>query len=226
MKIRGLACGWLLFVTFLNSGLLAQVQKGTARQSTLALSDGWNLQSSGKVAETGDVISKPGYQPRDWYKVSVPTTVVAALVKEKVYPDPNFGMNLRQFPGVTYRIGANFSNISMEQDSPFAMAWWYRKAFALPAGDRGKTIWLDFNGINYRANVWVNGKKIADAKDVAGTFVTFEFNVSKYLEPGKGNAIALEIFAPLKNDLESAFLDASLHGRRGVASVTGFKPCR
>jgi len=33
-----------------------------------------------------------------------------------------------------------------------------------------KISWLDFLGINYRANVWLNGKKIADAKDVAGTF--------------------------------------------------------
>ncbi len=67
--------------------------------------------------------------------------------------------------------------------------------------------WLHLLGINYRANVWVNGKKVADAKDVAGTFVTFEFNVSKYLAPGKGNTIALEIFAPQKYDLGITWVD-------------------
>jgi len=53
-----------------------------------------------------------------------------------------------------------------------------------------------FPGINYRANVWVNGKKIADAKDVAGTFRIFEFDVTSALNTNGQNAVALEIFAP------------------------------
>ena len=68
----------------------------------------------------------------------VPTTVVAALVKHKVYPDPFFGTNLRSFPGVTYPIGANFSNIPMQPDSPFIVPWWYRKEFVLPAELQGQ----------------------------------------------------------------------------------------
>ena len=100
----------------------------------VSLADGWALQSSRKVADMGDVISKSSYAPKGWYTVTVPITVVAALVKQKVYPDPAFGMNLRQFPGMTYPIGANFSNSPMQQDSPFAVAWWYRKSFTLPAG--------------------------------------------------------------------------------------------
>ena len=87
------------------------------------------LQSSGKVDEKGETLSSPGFQPKDWYTVTVPTTVVAALVEHKVYPDPFFGTNLRSFPGVTYPIGTNFSNIPMQQDSPFIIPWWYRKEF-------------------------------------------------------------------------------------------------
>ena len=49
-------------------------------ESTLALREGWNLQASGKVDEKGDVLSTPAFQPKDWYSVTVPTTVVAALV--------------------------------------------------------------------------------------------------------------------------------------------------
>src|ERR1700675_2343765 len=67
-------------------------------ESTLALREGWNLQASGKVDEKGDVLSTPAFQPKDWYSVTVPTTVVAALVEHKVYPDPGFGTNLRSFP--------------------------------------------------------------------------------------------------------------------------------
>ena len=88
--------------------------------SQIALSDGWMLQSSRKVDEKADVLSKPTFQPKGWYPVTVPTTVVGALVKHKVLPDPTYGMNLRQM-GVTYPIGANFSNIAMAPDSPYLL---------------------------------------------------------------------------------------------------------
>ncbi len=137
----------------------------------------------------------------------MPTTVVAALVKQKVYPDPAFGMNLRQFPGMTYPVGANFSNLPMQQDSPFAVAWWYRKTFTLPAGDRGKTVWLDFNGINYRANIWVNGKQIANLQQVVGAWRTYEFDITAVARPGAENVVAVEVWAPEKDDLAITFVD-------------------
>ena len=85
-------------------------------------------------------------RPKAGWNVTVPTTVVAAQVKHKFSPDPFFGMNLRQYPGMGYPIGANFSNIPMPPDSPYAASWWYRKTFSLPASDKGKTIWLNFRG--------------------------------------------------------------------------------
>src|SRR5215510_11148602 len=103
---------WLwLFV--LPSWLVSQEAKTGHLQSeaTLSLNDGWMLQSSGKVDERGEVLSTTTFQPKGWHVVTVPTTVFSALVKHKVYPDPYFGMNLRSVPGVTYPIGANFSNI-------------------------------------------------------------------------------------------------------------------
>jgi len=53
----------------------------------------------------------------------------------------------------------------------------------------------------------VNGKKIADANDVAGTFRIFEFNVTSALNTNGQNAVALEIFAPEKNDLGITWVD-------------------
>jgi exo-1,4-beta-D-glucosaminidase len=95
----------------------------------------------------------------------------------------------------------------MPKDSPFGCSWWFRTEFAVPADFEKKTQWLNLLGINYRANIWINGKKVADEKDVAGTFVTFEFDVSKFLVPGKANGLALEIFAPQKNDLGITWVD-------------------
>ncbi|HTR65268.1 MAG TPA: hypothetical protein VMH85_05825 [Terriglobales bacterium] len=176
-------------------------------RSTLAIAAGWTLQSSCKVDQPGEVISTAKFEPRGWYGISVPTTVVAALVKHKVYPDPDYGMNLRSLPGMTYSIGANFSNIAMQQDSPFLIPWWYRKEFALPESFKGKSIWLKFGGINYRANIWLNGKQIANKDDVAGAWRSYEFNITDAAKPGAANVLAVEVFSPSENDLAITFVD-------------------
>ena len=71
-----------------------------AAADRLILADGWELQTSSKVAQTGSRISQAGFAAQDWLNVTVPTTVVAAQIKLKLLPDPFFGMNLRQYPGI------------------------------------------------------------------------------------------------------------------------------
>jgi len=198
------ACLAFSSLFFAQTASTAPARKAEAR---LALTDGWNLQSSSKVEQSGDVISKPSFQPQNWYAVTVPTTVVSALVKNKVLPDPFYGMNLRKFPGVTYPIGSNFSNVAMDPDSPYVASWWYRKTFTLPPGDAGKAIWLNFRGINYRANIWLNGKQIAKSDDVAGAWRTYEFNVTDGVKIGGQNALAVQVFAPTETDLAITFVD-------------------
>ena len=182
----------------------APEQDGAAK---LVLREHWALQSSAKVDAKGDAISSIGFAPQGWHNVSVPTTVVAALVKDKTLPDPFFAMNLRDFAGVTYPVGGNFSNIAMQTDSPYAVSWWYRKEFAAPADYKGKTVWLNFKGINYRANVWLNGKQIANSNDVAGAWRTYELNVTDAVKPGGENVLAVQVFAPTENDLAITFVD-------------------
>ena len=152
---------WCMVVLSFSGLIFAQETSPPRPEAALSLRDGWSLQSSGKVDEKGETLSTPAFRPKGWYEVTLPTTVVAALVKHKVYPDPFFGTNLRSFPGVTYPIGANFSNLPMQPDSPFIIPWWYRKEFVLPASFKGKSVWLNFGGINYRANIFLNGKQLA-----------------------------------------------------------------
>jgi len=161
-----------------------------------SLKDHWALRSSCEVRAGGAQISSPGFNTEDWHQTSAPSTVVGALVADKTYPDPYFGTNLRSFPGANYPIGSLFSNRPMPEGSPFKCSWWYRTEFELPAGPKGDTVWLHFDGINYRANVWLNGQKVADAKDVVGTFRQFEFNVTGAARRAGANGLAVEIFAP------------------------------
>jgi exo-1,4-beta-D-glucosaminidase len=178
-----------------------------AGEEKLTLREGWGLQTSSKVEAKGEVISTPGFAPKGWHEVNVPSTVVAALVKDKTLPDPFPGMNLRSFAGVTYPIGGNFSNLAMEPDSPYAVSWWYRKAFQIPASYKGKTIWLNFRGINYRANLWLNGKQIATSDNVAGAWRTYEFNITAAAKLGAENVLAVQIWAPTEHDLAITFVD-------------------
>jgi exo-1,4-beta-D-glucosaminidase len=179
----------------------------SAGVNKLPLREGWWLQTSLKIDANGEAISTTKFVPKGWHQATVPTTVVAALVKDKTLPDPFFGMNLRQFPGVTYPVGGNFSNIPMTPDSPYAASWWYRKAFLVPAAYKGKTVWLNFKGINYRANIWLNGKQIANSNDVAGAWRTYEFNVTDAVKMGAGNVLAVQAFAPTESDLAITFVD-------------------
>jgi exo-1,4-beta-D-glucosaminidase len=167
----------------------------------------WQIQSSCEVKVAGEQVSSVGFETKGWHQTDIPATVVGALVMDKTYPDPNYGTDLKSFPGMNYSTETFFANQEMPEGSPFRCSWWYRTEFTLPEGETKKTKWLNFLGINYRANIWINGHKVEDANDVAGTYRSFEFNVSKFLQPGKTNALAVEVFAPGKDDLEITWVD-------------------
>ena len=139
--------------------------------------------------------------------VTVPSTVLAAQVAAGEFKDPYYSDNLRKIPGTSYPVGENFSNLPMAADSPYHCGWWYRKEFVIPAADKGRTLWLRFGGINYRANVWINGKRIADSTQVAGAYRTYEFDITAYALPGKTNVVAVETFAPTETDLGINWVD-------------------
>ena len=196
----------LLALTLFGTHLLLAVNTPSKSDEKLVLRDHWTLQSSAKVEATGEIISTAAFLPKGWHDATVSTTVVAALVHDKTLPDPFFAMSLRQFPGVSYPVGGNFSNVAMQPDSPYAVSWWYRKQFSAPASFSGKTVWLNFKGINYRANVWLNGKQVANSNDIAGAWRTYELNVTGTLKPGD-NVLAVQVFAPTENDLAITFVD-------------------
>lgn len=178
-------------------------------QTRIALHDGWRIQSSAKAGTDGAAISSVSYNASSWYRATVPSTVVGTLVEDGVFKDPFFGMNLRSMPGMTYGIGKNFVHLPMDSTSPYAVPWWYRRVLRVPSSMAGKRISLHFDGINYRANIWLNGKRIADSTQIAGTYRRYELDVTDVIKRNGGNALAIEVFAPVPIDLQTTWVDWS-----------------
>jgi exo-1,4-beta-D-glucosaminidase len=182
--------------------LPASVQAGTVTP----LRDGWRLQSACKLQAAGEAIATQGFSAEDWLKTAVPSTVLAAQVAAGSFPDPYFGTNLRNIPGSEYPIGHDFSNLPMPEKSPYRCGWWYRTEFKASQA-KEERFWLHFGGINYRADIWLNGHKIADTKSVAGAYRTYDFDVTEFLQPSKTNVLAVETFAPTEKDLGINWVD-------------------
>ena len=181
----------LMITTLLWSAVCTSNSNSDA--DILRLQQNWQIQSSAKVHEDGNTISTMDFTPGEWYSASVPTTVLAALVEDGVYPDPYYGLNLKSIPG--YREGRW---LVMPEDSPFRPSWWYRTAFEIPADYEGRKLVLHFDGINYQANIWLNGHQIAGTDEVIGMFLRFEFDINEWTRIGENNVLAVEIISPGK----------------------------
>ncbi len=166
----------------------------------------WKMQSSCVDRSSAEAISAPGFAANGWHSAEIPGTVVGALVTDKTLPDPNYAMNLKQFPGIVLGGDRPFSNGDMPPDSPYRCSFWFRTEFATPHEYANNLVWLHFLGINSSANIWLNGQKIADRADVAGAYRAYEFNIKSLLRPQQ-NALAVEVFAPEKTDFGLTWVD-------------------
>lgn len=166
----------ILFCTAV-AGLPAQAPRAAAVQpEKLELRDGWKLSSAKDVPETGAVISTPEYQPVSWHVVKqMPSTVLEALQEDGTYTNLYVGTNLlTEVPQDLYR-----------QD------WWYRTSFEAPAGE--EVYELQFPGINYRAEIWLNGNLVANNQQVVGMYDAHTLEVSRWIKPGQTNVLAVKV---------------------------------
>jgi len=151
------------------------------------LKENWQIQNSNLISGDGEKISSENYNADDWHTASVPTTVLNALVKDGVYKNIFTDDNLEKIP--------------VEQ---FKTAWWFRTGFnieKLPVN-----LLLHFEGINYKANIWLNGKLIADTAQVRNTFLQYKFDITDIAKEGK-NILAVEVFPPVPGDFSIGFVD-------------------
>lgn len=168
--------------------ILSSCNEDAVKYKTTSLETDWSITPSKNLGFTGKDISTTKFDASKWTAAKVPGTVLANLVEQGVYTD--------------IFVDSNFDKIDREQ---FKGSWWYRKDFDISKSDLSNYN-LVFEGINYRANIWLNGKQIASATDIESPYRMFTFGISESLVEGK-NVLAVEVFPPAKDDLTIGFVD-------------------
>ncbi len=157
--------------------------------SVLLLDKDWMIQSSAKAGMTGEDLSGSMGGLDGWFPAEVPSTVFGSLVKNGLYGDVFFGKNMENVDA-----------------ADFQGSWWYRRSFRT-VNTSSSTHILDFEGIIYRANIWLNGIQIASADTLKGAFRQFSINVTGQIRKDSENIIAIEVFPPMAGDLTVGFVD-------------------
>ena len=124
----------------------------------------WRLQRDSLVTASGAALSKPGFHDQDWLVATVPGTVLTSYLNAGAMPDPNFGDNQLAI-----------------SDSFFYADFWYRNEFVAPPVPPGRHVWLNFDGINWKADVFLNGEKLGR---IEGGFMRGRFDVTGHLRAG------------------------------------------
>jgi Exo-beta-D-glucosaminidase Ig-fold domain/Glycosyl hydrolases family 2/Glycosyl hydrolases family 2, sugar binding domain/Glycosyl hydrolases family 2, TIM barrel domain len=172
MRFCGWAFGFVLAAGVTMVGPLA-LAAGPAVPQSVTIDTGWQLQDAAKVPEAGGAVATAKYKPQSWYAATVPGTVLTSLVNNGVYPEPLYGENNRP---------------DKIPDSLSRAPYWYRTVFSVPKAYSGRHVWLNFEGINFSAQVWVNGRQVGATK---GAFSRGTFDISQDVKAGKKAVLAV-----------------------------------
>src|SRR5712672_2258541 len=138
------------------------------------LESGWKIISASDISGDEVSISLDGYDSARWHAVKhMPATLLQALEARGVYKNLYYGMALTSTGDL------------WKQD------WWYRTTFTAPAGRDVYS--LIFKGVNYRADIWLNGHRVANRDTVVGMYDEFELNVTDLIVPGGSNVLAVKV---------------------------------
>ena len=160
-------------LTFVFTVLPVQFAMAATLPQSLTLSSGWQLQDVAKVPQPGAQVAAVGFDTSGWYSATVPGTVLTTLVNNRVYPEPLYGENDRT---------------SIIPESLVHTSYWYRTVVRIPRSYKGRHVWLNFDGINYSADVWVNGAQVGT---IRGAFIRGIFDVTAQVKPGHDAVVAV-----------------------------------
>lgn len=142
----------------------------------------WQMYKADETKDPAEKISQPGYQTGQWMPAIVPGTVLNSLVHNQVYPEPYFGLNNKLDKGIIpdlAKAGREF------------YTYWFRTEFDVPENYQDKIVWLQVDGINYRAEIWVNGHLLGN---MSGMFKPEYINITDFARIGQKNALAIKVY--------------------------------
>ncbi len=159
-----------------------------AEAQTIELSDGWECQSSAVVGNDGASLSKGSGSSASWYAAHVPSTVMGVLVANGEYPKILERDNYKKY-----------------DNGRFLVPWFFKKSFRLDGLKEHEHVRLLFEGLNYSANIYLNGKLVASRDTVVGPFSTFAFDVTAMAK--EENTLVVETFRCKPGDYNIGFVD-------------------
>jgi hypothetical protein len=157
---------------------LSQPALQASGASTWTIAGGWRLSAAPDVTADGTAISTRKFDAAKWLPAVVPGTVLTTLIERGVYPDPEYGLNNLAIP----------ESLNKED-------YWYRTEIKSSEPIRGDHLTLTFQGINYKAVVWLNGRRLGT---ITGAFIRGVFDVTGVWKTGKGdvNVLAVQVSPP------------------------------
>ncbi|MFF1609486.1 carbohydrate-binding protein [Amycolatopsis sp. NPDC058278] len=148
---------------------------------------GFLIQTSAQVGDDS-AVSKPGYNTSGWYPVGPRSTVYAGLLANGKYADPFYSTNMKNVPTADFRV-----------------PWWYRTD--LTVADPTQRTYLDFSGVLSKADVWVNGTRVADKTQVNGAYTRHDLDITAQVKAGT-NSVAFKVYPNDPNkDLSMGWID-------------------
>lgn len=185
MRRTAFTAALLLASTLLTAPAVAE---GGASGAITLGTQGWQVQSSAVATQPAAEISSPAFNPKGWLPVrpddaGAPGTEINALLQNGACPNVFYSDNMRECFGYSDKRGP----VTVAQ---FAVPWWYRTDFTVPAGKDAK---LTIPGVVGEADVWVNGNLVAGRDVVSGAFAGHTFDVTSLVRPGE-NALAIEVY--------------------------------
>lgn len=142
----------------------------------------WKMMKAGDIADPGEKVSLSDYPTTNWLPAIVPGTVLNSLVYNQKYPEPYYGINNK----IESKLIPDISETGRD-----FYTYWFRTEFTVPKSFEGKHVWLQLDGINYRAEVWVNGNLLSTIK---GMFLQDYIDVTSFVKIDKSNALAIKVY--------------------------------
>ncbi|WP_114938244.1 glycoside hydrolase family 2 protein [Mucilaginibacter endophyticus] len=167
-----------LVLSILASG----VYQAAEAQTGYELNRGWKSTSMNSVKDNGTVISQTNYDLAAWNPAVVPGTVLTTQLANKQVPDPFYGMNNEKIPDI-YKVGRDY------------YTYWFAKDFKETAPAGSNQTYLNFRGVNYSCDVFLNGHKLNSTLH-KGMFLRQSYNITKWLSKNGNNRLAVIVYPP------------------------------